>query len=548
MQINADGGDMNSDVKRIFTVDGKPFFPLGGQACNSSGYNEAEAETAFRAVKSIGGNTLEIPIYWDQVEPQEGAFDFASVDALLDGARRHGLKLVLLWFGAWKNGDMDYAPAWVKTDPARFHRVLSPTGKDCWVLSSHCPANFEADRRAFAALCAHLRRTDAAGRTVIAIQIENEPGILGSDRDYGPDGQADFARAAPADLVGKMEAAGKGIAYDLWQAAGRKAAGSWPELFGPAAGELMTAWSIASYIDRLAEAGKAIYAVPMYINVWLGEGGWKLPGETYPSGGAVGRVLDIYKWYTPHVDLIAPDIYVGDSRGYEAICALYAREDNPLFVPESGPGGSNAWNMFRALADYNAIGYAFFAVERVIAADDSVKSDLRFLADSFRCATAAIPLLLRYQGTGRLYAIVQEENLAAQRLELEGWLGVVVFGDGPRDGWPKDWRHQPPTQPGRMNDARGRGLVVQAGRDEFYLVGGGFRLILRPSLPPEQALDATVARDHLLLRQAHYVSVDEGHFGATGEFVVDRRRNGDEVDGGVWVEPDAGVVRVELCH
>ena len=144
-------------IKRIFTVDGKPFFPLGGQARNSSGYNDAESETAFRAVKLIGGNTLEIPVYWDQVEPQEGAFDFASVDALLASARRHGLKLVLLWFGTWKNGDMDYAPAWVKTNPARFQRVISPTGKDCWVLSSHCAANLEADRSAFVALCDHLK-------------------------------------------------------------------------------------------------------------------------------------------------------------------------------------------------------------------------------------------------------------------------------------------------------------------------------------------------------------------------------------------------------
>jgi beta-galactosidase GanA len=342
-------------IKRIFTVDGKPFFPLGGQARNSSGYNDAESETAFRAVELIGGNTLEIPVYWDQVEPQEGAFDFASVDALLASARRHGLKLVLLWFGTWKNGDMDYAPAWVKTNPARFHRVISPSGKDCWVLSSHCAANFEADHRAFVALCDHLKAVDGVEGTVIAIQIENEPGILGSDRDYGPDGQADFERPVPAELIAAMRTAGRGQAFDLWRAAGQRASGSWVELFGAAAGELMTAWSIATYIDRLAEAGKAILDVPMYINVWLGEGGWKLPGETYPSGGAVGRVLDIYKWCAPHVDLIAPDIYVADSRGYEAICALYARGDNPLFVPESGPGGANAWNIFRALADYDVL-------------------------------------------------------------------------------------------------------------------------------------------------------------------------------------------------
>jgi hypothetical protein len=538
---------MQSDIKRIFTVDGKPFFPLGGQARNSSGYNDAESENAFRAVKLIGGNTLEIPIYWDQVEPQEGAFDFASADAVLASARRHGLKLVLLWFGTWKNGDMDYAPAWVKTNPARFHRVISPTGHDCWVLSSHCAANFEADRRAFVALCSHLEAVDGGEGTVIAIQIENEPGILGSDRDYGSDGQADFERAVPAGLLAAMRAAGRGQVFDLWCAAGQRVSGSWPELFSEAAGEVMTAWSIAAYIDRLAEAGKTIFDVPMYINVWLGEGGWKLPGESYPSGGAVGRVLDVYKWCAPHVDLIAPDIYVADSRGYEAICALYARDDNPLFVPESGPGGANTWNLFRALADYNAIGYAFFAVEHVIGRDGGVVPELQPLVHSIRCVSAVLPLLLRYQGTGRVHAIIQEENLGAQRLELEGWLGIAVFGDGPRDWSPKDWRHGPPGHSTDADGERGCGLVFQVSRNEFFAAGGGYRLILRPMLRPEQALDATVARDHLLVRQAHYVSVDEGHFDAGGAFVVDRRRNGDEVDGGVWVESDVGVVRVVMC-
>ena len=538
---------MHSSIKRIFTVDGKPFFPLGGQARNSSGYNDAESDAAFRAVKLIHGNTLEIPVYWDQIEPQEGVFDFAGVDALLASARGHGVKLVLLWFGAWKNGDMDYAPAWVKTDSGRFHRVRTPTGKDCWVLSSHCPANLAADQRAFTALCAHLKQADAVARTVIALQIENEPGILGSDRDYGPDGQADFERPVPADLIAQLRAAGRGPVFDLWRAAGGRATGSWPELFGPAGGELLTAWSIATYIDRLAEAGKAIYGIPMYVNVWLGEGGWKLPGETYPSGGAVGRVLDIYKWCAPHVDLIAPDIYVGDSRGYEEICALYARPDNPLFVPESGPGGANAWNMFRALADYDAIGYAFFAVEHALGLDGVVRPELKPLVESFRCTAAAIPLLLQYQGTGRVHAVVQEENLGAQRLPLAGWLGMAVFGDAPRDWSPKDWRHQPPAQPSPAPIERGRGLVFQVSPHEFYLVGSGYRLILRPILPPEQALDSTVARDHLLVRQAHYVSVDEGHFDAAGQFVVDRRRNGDEVDGGVWVEADCGVVRAVMC-
>jgi len=538
-----------ANVNRVFTVNGKPFFSLGGQARNSSGYNDSESETAFKAVKLLHGNTLEIPVYWEQVEPEEGRFDFASVDALLASARRYGVKLVLLWFGTWKNGNMEYVPDWVKTDPQRFKRVISPTGKDVWVLSSHCQATFEADRRAFGELCRHLKVKDGAERTVIALQIENEPGILGSDRDYGPEAEAVFKSPVPGELVTRIKSAGAGRVYDLWQEAGGRDSGTWPELFGWAGGELMTAWSIATFIDRLAEAGKAIYDLPMYINVWLGEQGWAIPGESYPSGGAVGKTLDIYKWFTPHIDLIAPDIYISDAKGYDAICAIYARQDNPLFVPESGPWGSNAWNMFHAIADYDAIGYHFFAIEHIVAEDGSVRPMVQMIVDSFRCVAAAIPLLLRYQGTGQIHAVVQEENMVSQRLELEGYHGIVWFGAGRVPYYGKDWRHPPKRLPfaRQPDDERGRGLVIQVDRHEFYLVGGNFRLFLRPKVAPERALDASLARDHLLTRLAHYVRVDEGHFDENGEFVVERRRNGDETDHGIWVEPDVGVVHVVLC-
>jgi hypothetical protein len=533
---------------RPFTLDGKPFFVLGGQSKNSSGYNDAESEMAFKAVQMLHGNTLEIPVYWEQVEPQEGQFDFASVDALLTSARRYDVKLVVLWFATWKNGNMEYTPAWVKTNPQRFKRVLSPTGKDVWVLSSHCQATFEADRRAFTALCQHLKEKDGAERTVIAVQIENEPGIIGSDRDYGPEGQAAFEKPVPGAWVDKMKTAGQGIVYDLWQQAGGQEAGSWPDLFGWAAGEMLSAWSIATYIDRLAEAGKAVYDIPMYVNVWLGEMHWRIPGDSYPSGGAVVKTLDIYKWFTPHIDLIAPDIYIADSRGYEAICAAYTRPDNPLFVPESAPFGSNAWNMFRAIAEYNATGYACFGIEHMIAPDGTPQPYAQMMVDSFRCVSAAIPLLLQYQGTDQVHAIVQEEGMGHQVLGLEGYYGIVQFGAGDMPYIGKDWRHSFRRLPlaGPSDGERGRGLVFQVSEHEFYLVGAGYQLLLRPKTAPEWALDASLAKDFALTRLAHYVCVDEGHF-EDGEFVVDRRRNGDETDHGVWVEPDVGVVHVVMC-
>ena len=105
---------------------------------------------------------------------------------------------------------MDYVPAWVKTNPQRFKRIISPTGDDLWDLSSHCPANFEADKKAFTALCKYLKAKDSAEHTVIGIQVENESGIIGSDRDYGPEAQAMFDSPVPAKLLSSMKAAGKG--------------------------------------------------------------------------------------------------------------------------------------------------------------------------------------------------------------------------------------------------------------------------------------------------------------------------------------------------
>ncbi len=202
-----------------------------------------------------------------------------------------------------------------------------------------------------------------------------------------------------------------------------------PKLFGAAAGEILTAWSIATYIDRVAEAGKAEYALPMYVNVWLGEGEWAIPGESDLAGGAVAKLLDIYRWYTPHLDLVAPDIYIADLQGYEYECASYARQDNPLFIPESAPGGTNVWQMWKALAKYNAIGYCFFAVEHILAADGTLRPDMAPLVESFQAAASAIPLLLKYQGAGHLYAVAQEEGAGAQRLVFEGWWGLAEWGN-----------------------------------------------------------------------------------------------------------------------
>ena len=537
-------------VKRVFMVNGKPFFPVGGQSSTASAYNAEESEAAFKAVKLLHGNTLWTDVYWEHIEPEEGKFDFTMVDELLASARLYGLKLILLWFATWKKATMDYAPEWVKTNPKRFKRVTSPTGMDLWTLSTFCQANFEADKKAFLAFCKYLKAKDTE-HTVIGIQIENESGILGSDRDYGPEGQAVFSSPIPAKLITSMKKYGKGPVYDIWRKAGGKESGTWPELFGWPAGEFMTAWSIASYIDRLAEAGKAVINLPMFVNVWLSDvhfmdSRWMIAGASYPSGGAVSKVLDIYKWFTPHIDLIAPDIKFSNLRVFEAICAVYSRDDNPLFFPETPP----TLSVFRAIADYNLIGYSRMRLlESIVAEDGSLRPGSKVGTDTIRSIATAIPLILKYQGTGHVYAVVQEDDIDAQLLDMDGYLGSVVFaGDNAPHG-ARDWRHDSPEEikPAPPDPNRGRGLVFQANKNEFYLVGVNYRLFLRPKLAPEKMLDAAFIYDFLQSKNAHQVKVDEGHFDQNDQFVVDRRRNGDVITNGVWVEVDTGIVRVIMC-
>ena len=208
-------------------------------------------------------------------------------------------------------------------------------------------------------------------------------------------------------------------------------------------------------------------------------------------------------------------------------------------MPESGPAGSNAWLMFRAIGDYDAIGYHCFAVESVPGADGTPTDRGRPIVESFRSVASVLPLLLQYQGTGRVHAVVQEDDLSYQMLDLEGYAGKVEFG-------PRAWG---PPAPAAAPADRARGFVIQAAPREVYLCGGPFRLFLRRRLPPDGALEPGRASIRgLTAIPPRYLSADQGHFDEEGRFVVDHHRNGDDLSGGAWTEAGAGVVRLLLAE
>ena len=121
-------------------VHGKPFLILGGELSNSAASSPAYMAPVWPRLRAMNLNTMLAPVSWQLIEPSEGRFDFSSVDALLAGARRNHLHLVLLWFGAWKNSMSSYAPSWVRRDEARFPRAMLPDGNGEEILSAFSPA------------------------------------------------------------------------------------------------------------------------------------------------------------------------------------------------------------------------------------------------------------------------------------------------------------------------------------------------------------------------------------------------------------------------
>src|SRR6187551_1327097 len=133
-------------------VDDKPFLILGGELGNSSASSNEYMRPIWPKLKQMNLNTVIAPVYWELMEPVEGKFDFSLVDTLITNARLFNMKLVLLWFGAWKNSMSCYAPAWVKTNQKKFERAKDSKGTGLEILSALNKENLKADINAFTAL------------------------------------------------------------------------------------------------------------------------------------------------------------------------------------------------------------------------------------------------------------------------------------------------------------------------------------------------------------------------------------------------------------
>lgn len=493
-----------------FLVDDRPYIVLGIQTGNSSGY-PGELERTWALAKRIHVNTIEIPIQWQAVEPSQGKFDFSGVNGLVEGARKHGLRLILAWFGGFKNAAMHFSPAWIKEDTRTYPRMIDQGGNPMRTLSTHVEATIAADSTAFAAFMRHLKQIDGDRHTVIAVQVENEAGVLGTDRDRSESANRLFAQRVPAEVLPAFQ---------------KETAGTWTEVFGPHASETFAAYYQARYLNRVAEAGKKEFPLPMFLNVWTDiQDGFYDPGFSHPSGGPTTRMLPIYKALVPAIDWISPDIYKQNYVQYVEEATPYSRADNPLLIPETGRDLVFCRSMFYALGDLKGIGVSVFGVE---GSGDSTSSGipdgLQDLADTYRVVAGATPLLAQAKKYGKLRSAVEQEGAGTLVLDFGDYEAMAQFG-------PMNYGYGGARAAGTPKKS-GRLLIGQTGPEEFVVAGFDTTVNFRP-------------RYGSAAPRADFVSAEEGSY-EDGEWKARRQLSGDEIFFGLRIPKSGAVVKVKL--
>ena len=471
-------------------VDGKPFLVLGAELNNSSGSSMEYMRPLWPKIAATNLNTVLATVSWELLEPEEGRFDFSLVDGLIQDARRYNLRLIVLWFGSWKNGKSTYQPVWVKTNQQRFPLVQDEKGKGLPTLSTLSDVNRDADARAFAALMRHIREVDGDAHTVIMMQVENEVGVLARRATTRPRPTRRsrvrfWTTPNTRDLIPESQA---------WEAAGFKP----PELEKSSA----PAWKptnlhgveLRPHVGHVRRRQSRISAA--YVRKYLAARGRKShedkPGG-YPSGGPLPQVLDAWRAGGPAIDILAPDVHVPN---YDDWCTWYTQSGNPLFIPESRGDARGVAQAVATAGKYDGIGYSPFGIDRLASPDGE-------LAKGYHTLSQVAPLILERQGLGKITAVLVDKETPRSKVRLGDYTIEARFAP----------RSQDPNAPVAGPVDRVAGLFIQLGPDDYVIVGRSMEVNF------ETATDAT--------QSVGLATVEEGQY-VNGRWVPGRRLNGDE--------------------
>ncbi len=391
---------------------------------------------------------------------------------------------------------------------------MGKNGKPIDSPSPHTAAALQADKKAFTAMMRYLKQADPSF-TVIMVQVQNEPGTWDSVRDYSPQVEKLFAGNVPAALLKPTILQALNVATVN--------SGTWKQVFGERADEYFHAWSIATYINEVAAAGKAVYPLPMYTNAALRDPLSNPFATQYESGGPTDNVIPIWKAAAPSLDLLAPDIYLSGSDRVLKVLDLYSRTDNALFVPEIGRSMVNAKYLYAVLA-HGGIGFSPFGIDNNgdDSRDEQLKIQLAPYAASYALASTLLPELATWAYEGKINAVVEQDDHATQTLDLGAWQAVVSFGGNGRQ-----------NKPVENEETTGKAMFIQLDDNTFLATGTNAHLSFKPT-------------GNNTNKAWQYLKVEEGYY-KNGVFNADRILNGDETDfGGPNFSSSPTLLRISL--
>lgn len=507
---------LNTSKGPQLLVNGRPFVVLGGELANSSASDIKYMDPVWPRLKSMHLNTLLAPVYWEFLEPEEGKFDFTLVDYLIDQARAHDMKLVLLWFGTWKNSMSSYAPVWMKKDHKRFPRTRNDSNRSQEIFSVFGTQTLEADKKAFSRLMKHIKEYDGQQATVIMVQVENEVGMLPTAREFSSVSDAAFAADIPRELATFLTKSNQPIRPELndkWVANGKKTKGSWEAVFGSGlmTEEIFQAWHYAKFVNEVAAAGRKEYDLPMFVNASLPRPG-KRPGE-YPSAGPLPHLMDVWKVAGPSIHFLSPDFYNPDTQYW---CNLYTQSwDNPLFIPEMNFDETAAAKAFFTIGHYRSLGFSPFSI-------DSEDKPGKELGKAYELLSAMMPTIAGKKWLGMDGFMFDSKDRVAAAEMVDYKISIAHYNT-------MSWASAKKDSVWTMGGC----IVIQVSADEFLI--GGTGAVVR-----FECKDSSFVPNFLSVEEILYED---------GKQVVGRRMNGDENHQGRQVHiptGEYGLQRVRL--
>ncbi|MFN8346929.1 MAG: DUF5597 domain-containing protein [Spirosomataceae bacterium] len=496
------------------TVNGKPFLILGGELGNSTATTFQNMQSVWPKLKVMNLNTVLVPVYWELIEAEEGNFDFSLYQGLLTEARKNDLKIVFLWFGAWKNSMSSHAPAWIKLNQDKYPRAKDNTGRSQEILSSFSENVFQADKRAFEQLMHFIKEADSREQTVLMVQVENEIGMLPSARDYQSLAEEAFRKPVPTELMHYLQKNKEKLVPELlniWKTSGYKTSGNWEDIFGKslATDELFMAYFYAKFSHRLAEAGKRIYKLPLFVNAALNRPG-REPGN-YPSAGPLPHLMDIWKAAGSAIDFLSPDFYNPDFKHW---CDLYTRQGDVLFVPEHVFDNTAAAKALFTLAHYEGLGFSPFSIE------SSSKPEEEPLGKMYGLIKELTPVITANQGQGKIRGVLLSKN------EPETIVRLGKYEFTCKHDYTLSWTPGARTETWPLGSA----ILLQTGEDEFFVAGTGVVITFRH----RENKDLNVG----------LLKTEEGNF-AENRWHIKRHLNGDQTHQGRHVNIPANQLQTQ---